>query len=83
MTKNSKVGRVDLEKSFHELEALAQDLQNENLDLEKSLDKFERGLRLAEIIRQRLATIENKIKTIRLKYKDTLEENLEEGDSEA
>lgn len=58
----------DLKKNFEELEKITDELQSEELDLEKSLDKFEQGLILAEKLKKRLAEIENKIEKIKIKF---------------
>lgn len=74
MRPSNMVQKINLERSFAELEKITQDLQAENLDLEGALYKFERGLQLAAHIKKRLSEIENKIETIKLKFKDTLQE---------
>lgn len=84
MPKGAKAEKIDLEKSFAELEKLTEQLQSGNLDLEGSLKNFERGLELAEQIKIRLAAVENRMETIRLKYKQTLGQEkgeLEENDN--
>ena len=60
----------DLEKSFGELEQITQELQEESLDLEDALSKFERGLKLSELIKTRLSEVENHIERIRLKFSE-------------
>ena len=71
MTKTAKEG---LEKSFEQLEKITEELQG-GLDLEKSLAKFEEGLEIAERLKKRLAEIENKMETIRIKFSKTLKED--------
>lgn len=68
MPKSVKEEKVNLEKSFAELEKITEELQSENLDLEIALDKFERGLELAEKLKKRLGEIENRVETIKLKF---------------
>lgn len=65
----------NLEKTFQELTEITERLESGNLDLETSLVKFERGLELASALKRRLAEIENRIETIKIKYKDTLEDD--------
>ena len=77
-----KTEKINLEKSFADLEKITEELQTGNLDLEESLKKFERGLELAETIKKRLGEVENRMETIRIKFKKTLGDErgeLEEG----
>lgn len=78
MPSPSREPKTNLEQSFKQLEKITEELQSENLDLEKALEKFETGLELASKLKKRLAEIENKMETIKIKFKDTLgEENRE------
>lgn len=79
MTKKNEE-KINLEQSFAQLEKITEELQSENLDLEIALDKFERGLALAEKLKTRLNQIETKIETIRLKFRKTPEEESEPGE---
>ncbi len=53
------------EKSFEELfqrlEEIVNEMESEELQLEKSLSLFEEGVRLSETLRQHLSTAEQKI----------------------
>jgi len=80
MAKTPKEEKINLEKSFSELEKITEELQSENLDLEIALDKFERGLALAEKLKTRLNQIETRIETIRLKFQSTPKEESEQGE---
>ncbi|MEK9180953.1 MAG: exodeoxyribonuclease VII small subunit [Patescibacteria group bacterium] len=72
MSKSPKEEKINLEKSFAELEKITEEMQSGNLNLEESLKKFERGLELAEKLKTRLQEIENRMETIKLKFKKTL-----------
>jgi exodeoxyribonuclease VII small subunit len=74
MTKRIPSEKINLQKAFQDLEQLTEELQGQDTDLEKSLAAFERGLQLAEQVKSRLMEIENRLETIRLKYKDTLKD---------
>ncbi len=56
--------------AFEELEAIVQKFESGDLDLDESLQQFERGLELAEICKKRLALVENKVQEIKLKFKE-------------
>jgi exodeoxyribonuclease VII small subunit len=64
----------DLEQNFAQLEKLTEELQSDDLDLEAALTKFEAGLLLAEKLKKRLNEIENKMETIKVKFKDQTKE---------
>lgn len=55
-------------KGFEELETIVQEFESREIDLEKDLPKFERGLALAQKLQKRLAEIENKVITIEKKF---------------
>lgn len=55
-------------KGFEELEKIVAEFESRELDLEKDLPKFERGLELAHKLQARLKEIENKVITIEKKF---------------
>ena len=54
-------------KGFEELEQIAQWFEQGEPDLDQGLKKFERAMELSRLLKERLASAENKIKNIRLK----------------
>lgn len=66
---------ISLTLAFKELEQITQDLENEEVDLEKSIPKFKRGLDLARFLKEKLTKIENEIEEIKDKFKDLPKEN--------
>ncbi|MDP3997479.1 MAG: exodeoxyribonuclease VII small subunit [Candidatus Andersenbacteria bacterium] len=57
-------------KAYEELEKIVSDFESHELDLEKDLPRFERGLELAAALKKRLKEIENKVTKIEQKYSD-------------
>jgi len=55
-------------KGYEELETIVRDFESRELDLEKDIPKFERGLELAQQLQQRLKEIENKVVAIEKKF---------------
>lgn len=55
-------------KLFEELEAITQELDSDELDLDVSLKKFERGLAIAAELKERLRDVEQKVETIKKKF---------------
>jgi len=55
-------------KGFEELEKIVTEFESRELDLEKDLPQFERGLELAQKLQKRLKEIENKVVTIEKKF---------------
>jgi exodeoxyribonuclease VII small subunit len=66
------VEKLNLSKAFEQLEQITSELSSQDLDVEAAIDKFERGLKISEQLKTRLNEIENRIETIKLKFKDTL-----------
>lgn len=59
-------------EAFTELEQITEWFEVENVDLDEGLKKFERGLELAQICKQKLSEVENKVKTLKEKFDDVL-----------
>ncbi len=57
-------------ESFAELEKITEKFESGNIDLDQSLQDFERGLALASELKKRLQDVENKIRTIKDKFDD-------------
>lgn len=54
--------------AYEELEKIAEQFESEELDLEKGLKDFERGLELAKICKDRLGELEIRVKEIQAKF---------------
>lgn len=64
---------VSFEESYSELEKIVDAFDHGDLSLDDAVRSFERGLALAEQLKARLATIENKVKILRAQKKITPE----------
>ena len=62
--------KISLSEAFKELEEITQEFENEEVDLEKGIPKFKRGLQLARYLKKKLSIIENEIKEIKGDFKD-------------
>ena len=51
---------IDFEKSLNELEALVEDMEQGNLNLEESLKAFEKGIKITRDCQQALTEAEQK-----------------------
>ncbi len=56
---------------YEELEKIVADFEGREIDLEKDLPKFERGLELAIALQKRLQEIANKVVIIEKKFTET------------
>ena len=61
---------VDVTKGFQELEEIADWFEHGETDLDKGLEKFERAMQVADALKKRLATAENRVKEIKKKYEN-------------
>jgi exodeoxyribonuclease VII small subunit len=52
-----------------ELEKIVQELQRDDLDIDKALEHYERGTKIVKELEKYLATAENKIQEIKTKFK--------------
>ena len=60
--------KFDFTKGYEELEEIVRDFESRELDLEKDLPRFERGLVLAKQLQDRLKEIENTVQEIERKF---------------
>jgi len=64
-----------LTKDFEELKKLTEEFERGDVDLEKGIPKFKRGLELARQLKKRLGETENEIIKIRNEFKDLEEKS--------
>lgn len=64
MSKN----KITFKKAFKELEEIAKSFDEQDIDLESSIDKFERAAILSQICKEKLNEIENKVHIINNKF---------------
>ena len=74
--------KISLSKAFEELERITQEFESGEVDLEKGIPKFKRGLELARYLKRRLSIIENEIEEIKGEFKDLDKEELPEEEPE-
>lgn len=63
-----KAKGVDFTKGYKELEKIVADFESRELDLEKDLPQFERGMQLAKDLQDRLKEIENTVVEIEKRF---------------
>jgi exodeoxyribonuclease VII small subunit len=65
----AKKQKINFTKAFEELEEIAEWFDSEeNLDLDKGLKQFERGLELAGELKKKLSEVENNVEEIKKKF---------------
>lgn len=64
----SKEKSPDFGIAYKELEAIIEWFEQEDVDLEEGLRKFERGLQLAKGCKERLKEVENRVTAIKAKF---------------
>ncbi len=66
-----KPNNIDFAKSFEELEKITEWFDSEEqLDLDKGLKQFERGLELASLLKEKLSEVENKVVEIKKRFEE-------------
>lgn len=58
----------DFASLMKELEAIVAWFEQDEVDLDESIAKFERGMELAEALKKRLAEVENRVQAIQAKF---------------
>ena len=60
--------KFDFTKAYYELEQINEWFQQEDIDLEKGIEKYKRGLELVKKCRERLKTTENQLRDIQKEF---------------
>lgn len=68
---------IKFEEAMENLEKIANDLENENLDLDTSLSKFEEGMKLSKKCNEMLENAEKKITILIQKDEKITEEKFD------
>lgn len=55
-------------KQFAELEKIVESFDQEDIHLDEGLERFERGLQLAEELKKTLSDVENTVETLKRRY---------------
>jgi exodeoxyribonuclease VII small subunit len=64
----AKQTQSDFGAAYKELEEIVSWFEREDPDLDEGLKKFERGLALAKLCKDRLKDVENKVSAIKAKF---------------
>ena len=59
---------VPFSKAFEELEAITEWFEREEIDIDEGLKKFEKGLELAKLCKEKLSEVENRVEEIKKKF---------------
>lgn len=54
---------------FAALEKIVQSFEHEKMDIERGIEQFEKGVALAEELKKTLASVENKIVSLKERYR--------------
>lgn len=63
-----KDDKFNFTEAYKEIEEINEWFQNEEMDLENALQKYEKGMELIQKCKERLKTAENKFEEIKKKY---------------
>lgn len=61
---------VNLQKQLEELEAIVAWFEQDDIDIEAAIAQFEKGSELADSIKEKLSTLENKITVLKERFDD-------------
>lgn len=73
--KQTDITKMSVAEAFEELEAIAKELETEDVDLEKGIPKLKRGHELAQHVQKKLQVIENEIEEIQAEFSKESDEN--------
>lgn len=66
--KSKKTSKKSFADDFSALERIVQSFETKNLNLDDSLEAFEKGLQIAERLKKTLEGVENKMIALKKKY---------------
>jgi len=69
MSKTSKTN-PDFGELINELERIVEWFERDEIDIDASIEKFERGMQIAEELKKRLKAVENKVQKIQISFED-------------
>lgn len=70
MSTKKKPTSVSFTKAFEELEQITQWFESDGMDVDEAIKKFEKGLTLAKLCKEKLSEVENKVKEIKKKFEE-------------
>ena len=73
--------QFNFEAAMTELEAITEWFERPDIELDQSLAKFERGLQLAQELKDHLQAIENKVQTIKLRFDKPIRNEADASDT--
>ena len=59
---------IDIAKGFQELEQISAWFERGEANIDQGLEKFERAMAIADVLKKRLAQAENRVKEIKKKF---------------
>lgn len=59
---------IDIAKGFQELEEISEWFERGEANIDQGLEKFERAMAIADVLKKRLSAAENKVKEIKKKF---------------
>tara|TARA_B100000700_G_C14625885_1_gene660416 strand:+ start:37 stop:267 length:231 start_codon:yes stop_codon:yes gene_type:complete len=72
-----KINEITFEATLKQLEDIVDQLDSGDIDLEKSVELYEKGMELKKICDEKLKKVELQIKKIKLDNKKIIKENFE------
>ena len=60
--------QFDFSEAYQELERIVASFEDDSLDLDKGLQNFEKGVQLAQQLKEYLHTVENKVEKVKMKF---------------
>ncbi|MDZ4209545.1 MAG: exodeoxyribonuclease VII small subunit, partial [Candidatus Curtissbacteria bacterium] len=59
-----------LDQAYQQLQTIVKEFESQEIDLEKSIPKFKKGLELAKFLEDKLSKIKNEVQEIKDKFTD-------------
>lgn len=63
---------LSLDQAYRELQQIVEEFENEDVNLETSLPKFQRGLELAAMLKTKLGKLKNEVEEIKAKFAEPI-----------
>lgn len=59
-----------IDEAYKELQALVEEFEHEEINLDSSIPKFKRGLELAAYLKEKLGSLKNEVKEIKEQFEE-------------
>jgi len=66
----AKANKITIQQALQDLEKIVESLNSKDLDIEKGMEEFKKGVELVQFCRGQLKSVENEFKALKAKLEE-------------